>query len=105
MAVHINTVFLDTIFEEQAKLVLAVVTGTILIVEIIGPLLVKWAIHRAGEVDKTDQQNGVIEDLFDKEKEINGKGDIEGDSDIIEKENDNNNINNLETLESNTNLK
>ncbi len=105
LAVHINTVFLGTIFEEQAKLVLAVVTGTILIVEIIGPLLVKWAIHRAGEVDKTDQQNGVIEDLFDKEKEINEKGDIEGDSDIKEKENDNNNINNLETLESNTNLK
>lgn len=92
LAVHINTVFQGTIFEEQAKLVLSVVTGTILIVEIIGPLLVKWAIHRAGEVDKKDQQNGVIEDLFDEEKEINGKGDIEGDSDIEEKENDNNSI-------------
>jgi len=105
LAVHINTVFLGTIFEEQARIVLSVVTGTILIVEIVGPLLVKWAIHRAGEVDKKDQQNGVIEDLFDEEKEANGENGNEGDTDIKAKENDNNNINNLETMESNNNRK
>ena len=41
---------------QQAKLVLTTITGTIIVVQIIGPLLVKWAIHRAGEVGgKTEQ--------------------------------------------------
>ncbi len=90
LAVHINTVFLGTIFEEQARIVLAVVTGTIIVVEIAGPLLVKWAIHRAGEVGVEDQQNGILTGLNGVEKTDNNEVDIEKDSNIKQEENNKN---------------
>ncbi|NPD88967.1 MAG: cation:proton antiporter [Asgard group archaeon] len=50
LAVSIDSRFRGTLYEEQANLILTTITGTIIIVQIIGPLLVRWAIHRAGEV-------------------------------------------------------
>lgn len=41
---------------QQANLVFTTITGTIIIVQIIGPLFVRWAIHRAGEVAGKDVQ-------------------------------------------------
>ncbi len=105
LAVYINEEFVGTIFEEQAEIVLTVVTGTIIIVEMIGPLLVKWAIHRAGEVGKEDQQNGVFESLIDEEKAVEEEDGIEVDSDFKEKENDKNDTNSNEKMKSNNNLK
>ncbi len=61
LAVKIFNDFPASIYGEavhqQANLVVTTITGTIIIVQIIGPLLVKWAIHRAGEV------GGKIEQL------------------------------------------
>ena len=82
LAVYINEIFRGTVFEEQASIVLAVVTGTIIIVEIAGPLLVRWAIHRAGEVGDEVQKKGVIDCLNDNENGACKNGIIEGDSEI-----------------------
>ena len=43
----------------QANLVLTTITGTIIIVQVIGPLLVRWAIHKAGEVAGKEVQIDV----------------------------------------------
>ncbi len=40
----------------QANLILTTITGTIIIVQIIGPLLVRWAIHRCGEAACKEDQ-------------------------------------------------
>ncbi|MCK4972557.1 MAG: hypothetical protein KAS52_04495, partial [Candidatus Heimdallarchaeota archaeon] len=60
LAVKIYNDFPASVYGEavhqQANLVLTTITGTIIIVQIIGPLLVRWAIHKAGEVGgKTEQ--------------------------------------------------
>ena len=75
MAVQVYDEFLGTTFENEAKLVLTTITGTILVVQIIGPIMVKWAIHSAGEVPGTvdryslsvlvsekDNERGIIEE-------------------------------------------
>ena len=70
LAVNIDSTFKGTIYETQANLILTTITGTIIIVQIIGPLLVRWAIHRAGEVGGRDEQIHVAEALFAEEKVI-----------------------------------
>jgi len=40
--------------EHNAGIILSTITGTILIVQIIGPLLVKWSIHQAGEAEMSE---------------------------------------------------
>lgn len=53
LAVQVYDEFIGTILETEAKLILTTITGTVLIVQIIGPVMVKWAIHSACEVPGT----------------------------------------------------
>ncbi|MHA1401435.1 MAG: cation:proton antiporter [Candidatus Heimdallarchaeaceae archaeon] len=75
LAAHIDAEFQGTIKATEAGLVLTTITGTILVVQIIGPLLVKWSIHRAGEVGGKLEQQIVAAALLreKKEKEIQEK--------------------------------
>ncbi|MCG3227223.1 MAG: cation:proton antiporter [Candidatus Heimdallarchaeota archaeon] len=70
LAVSIAATFRGTIYESQANLILSTITGTIIIVQIIGPLLVRWSIHRAGEVGGRDEQLHLAEAMFAEEKVI-----------------------------------
>ncbi|MHA2334752.1 MAG: cation:proton antiporter [Candidatus Hodarchaeales archaeon] len=64
LAAQIYSDFQGTPAAVEAGLILTTITGTIVIVQLIGPLLVKWAIHRAGEVGGTIEQLRVAEGLF-----------------------------------------
>jgi hypothetical protein len=48
--------------EAIGALVLAVITATTFVVEIIGPIGVKFAIRRAGEIGKATYQNGWLDE-------------------------------------------
>lgn len=49
---------------EDAKLIFTTITGTVLIVQLVGPLLVKWSVHRAKEVGCAREQLHVAETFF-----------------------------------------
>ena len=94
LAVSIEETFLGTIYESQAHLILTTITGTIIIVQIIGPLLVRWAIHRAGEAGGKITQLEVAEALFvveDVEKIIGEKTGSQEDKTKVDSENEKNN--------------
>ena len=50
LAVSIDETFQGTIYADHAHLIFTTITGTIVIVQLIGPILVRWAIHKAKEV-------------------------------------------------------
>ncbi len=64
LAVSIEETFRGTAYESHAHLIFTTITGTIIIVQIIGPLLVRWAIHRAGEVGGKLAQLEVAEAML-----------------------------------------
>ena len=68
LAVRIDETFRNTAYETQAHLIFTTITGTIIIVQIIGPLLVRWAIHRAGEVGGKLVQLELAEAMLADEK-------------------------------------
>jgi Kef-type K+ transport system membrane component KefB len=74
LAVNIAAKFKDTLYEEQANLILTTITGTIIIVQIIGPLLVRWAIHRAGEVGEKEDKASVEEATLRKREKVTEEG-------------------------------
>ncbi|MFW9998221.1 MAG: cation:proton antiporter [Candidatus Odinarchaeota archaeon] len=67
LAAQIFEDFQGTQAAAEAGLVLSTITGTIVVVQLIGPLLVKWSIHRAGEVGGTIEQLRVAEGFFQEE--------------------------------------
>ena len=52
LAASIENEFLGTVFESEASLICTIITGTVVVLEILGPLLVKWSIHKANEAYK-----------------------------------------------------
>jgi len=52
LAASIETEFLGTIFEAEASMILTIITGTVVVLEIVGPLLVKWSVHKAKETNQ-----------------------------------------------------
>ena len=76
LAVYIEETFRDTIYASQAHLILTTITGTIIIVQIIGPLLVRWAIHKAGEAGEKEEKLHVAEALFFEDKVSEIKEDV-----------------------------
>lgn len=52
LAASIETEFLGTVFEQEASMILTIITGTVIVLEIVGPLLVKWSIHKANETNR-----------------------------------------------------
>ncbi|MHA1397660.1 MAG: cation:proton antiporter [Candidatus Heimdallarchaeaceae archaeon] len=59
LAVSIQEMFEGTIFSSEAVKILSTITGTIIIIQIIGPLLVKLSIKRAGEIGQIE----IVEDV------------------------------------------
>jgi len=52
LAASIETEFLGTVFEHEASMILTIITGTVVVLEIVGPLLVRWSIHKANETNR-----------------------------------------------------
>ncbi|MHA1211729.1 MAG: cation:proton antiporter [Candidatus Heimdallarchaeota archaeon] len=52
LAASIETEFLGTIFEHEASMILTIITGTVVVLEIVGPLLVKFSIFKANETNR-----------------------------------------------------
>jgi len=63
LAASIQLDFQGTLFEAEGQLILATITGTVIILEVIGPILVKWAIEKADECYK--KEGAVCEDEDD----------------------------------------
>ncbi|MHA1169746.1 MAG: cation:proton antiporter [Candidatus Hodarchaeales archaeon] len=86
LAAKIYSDFQGTQAAVEAGIVLSTITGTIVIVQFIGPLLVKWAIHRAGEAGGAAEQLNIASGLFCEElvrelgtllEEVSSKEDLE----------------------------